>query len=120
MAVVLASKVSRKGPRAPGSSGDNCTIVHAERNYEGKRSLALSCPKALALQRGVHREGQGHPQVHISRKKNVIFVLIHPYWTDFDTNYLAAVNATSGVRNQQFNSYWYGHPSDFSKFKTIL
>lgn len=57
---------------------------------------------------------------HISRGKNVIFVLINPYWTDFDTNYLAAVNATSGVRNQRFNSYWYGHPSDFSKFKTLL
>ena len=37
---------------------------------------------------------------HISRGKNVIFVLINPYWTDF---YLAAVKATSGVRNQRFN-----------------
>lgn len=57
---------------------------------------------------------------HISRGKNVIFVLINPYWTDFDTNYLAAVKAISGVRNQRFNSYWYGQPSDFSKFKTVL
>ena len=34
---------------------------------------------------------------HISHEKNILFVLINPSWTDFEHNYEASVEATTGA-----------------------
>ena len=55
----------------------------------------------------------------ISCNKNVIFFLINPSWEEFDANYEAAVEATSGAAAADFSNFWYGQPDDFAKFKGL-
>lgn len=75
------------------------------------------------LNEKIHKSVVGIEE-HICRGKNVIFVLINPYWTDFDCNYDSAKQATSesggaSRSDSRFHSFWFGHPVSFNEYKTV-
>ena len=47
----------------------------------------------------------------------VFFILINPFWTNFDEMYAVARSVTGD--RQKFATYWYGHPKDFTRIKAL-
>ena len=50
----------------------------------------------------------------------ILFVMLNPKWTSFDSNYDYVVSVTSGAGAQRFNNLWYGQPVNFGKYITLL
>ena len=55
-------------------------------------------------------------------KAGVLFIMVNPYWQDFDEGFRVAVDKTSGAApgTNRFKQWWYGQPIDFSSIKAML
>ena len=55
-------------------------------------------------------------------KAGVLFIMVKPYWQDFDEGFRVAVDKTSGAApgTNRFKQWWYGQPTDFSSIKALL
>lgn len=48
----------------------------------------------------------------------VLFVMLNPWWTNFDINFNHVVGCTSGAtRSSRFDALWYGQPASFVPYK---
>ena len=86
----------------------------------------------LAVQATVHATNQrekirksiiGLNSDIVAEDTPLIFVLLYPLWTDFDTNYEVAQDVLSSRETRsgrkQVKNLWYGQPSNFNNFKTL-
>ena len=67
-----------------------------------------------------------NPIVGIDRRFEdapVLFVLINPFWQNFEENFAASKKACSGSNpkiRDRFANYWYGQPIDYKPIEILL
>ena len=53
----------------------------------------------------------------------LLFVMLNPRWTDFNTNFEHVASCISGpaiAKNKRFRNLWYGQPVSFQPYKALL
>jgi hypothetical protein len=50
----------------------------------------------------------------------VVFVMLNPKWTDYNSNLEQARSVTAGTAARRFGNVWYGQPVAFEAFKGLL